>query len=67
MVKVWSLSLLMLPIGLASAFGGLIDKSSNYLYEGKPDASAVTEYKDGVDFTKSKAPRIVEFYSPYCG
>lgn len=40
---------------------------SQYLYDGKEENTAVVEYKDGVDFKSSKAPKVIVFYSPYCG
>jgi len=54
---------------LSFASGGTIKGTvpSNYLYEGKEENTAVVEYKEGVDFTSSTAPKLVVFYSPYCG
>lgn len=45
---------------------GKID-GGKYLYDGKEENTAVVEYKEGVDFKSSKAPKVIVFYSPYCG
>jgi hypothetical protein len=68
-MKAWSLFLLysVLPGAVDGARPTGFAIPSQFLYEGKEDASAVTEYKTGVDFMDSKAPKIVEFYSPFCG
>ena len=66
--KVWSLFLLLSLLWLGSVQGGAFKRGSgNYLYEGKDDATAVIEFKPGRDFKDSKAPKIVIFYSPFCG
>jgi hypothetical protein len=46
-------------VGLAAS-----DTTSEYLYKGDPDASAVIEHTAKTDFEKSSKPRLVEFYSP---
>jgi hypothetical protein len=67
-MKAWILFLLfsVLP---GAVDGAVVNKASRseFLYEGKEAATAVTEYKTGVDFMDSKAPKIVIFYSPFCG
>lgn len=68
MMKAWSL-LLLLSLLLGSGVQGVAFKQGAgfYLYEGKEDATAVIEFKPGRDFKDSKAPKIVIFYSPFCG
>jgi hypothetical protein len=68
-MKAWSLFLLFSVLPGRAVDGAVFNQASRseYLYEGKEDATAVTEYKTGVDFMDSKAPKIVEFYSPHCG
>ena len=39
--------------------------ADQYLY--LKDSSVVLEQVDDVDFEASTRPRVVEFYSPYCG
>jgi hypothetical protein len=51
----------------ALSSGRLVKGGSQYLYDGKEDNAVVTEYKEGVDMKSSKAPKVVVFYSPYCG
>ena len=58
------LTLLLLSVLVASVVASI---QSQYLYDGQKDATAVTEFKDGLDMASSKAPKIVVFYSPYCG
>ena len=38
-----------------------------YLYLDDPDSKAILEHTDQNDFEASTKPRVVEFYSPYCG
>ncbi|KAI2503325.1 Erv1 / Alr family [Fragilaria crotonensis] len=41
--------------------------SQDYLYANDETASAVIEHTSDHDFEKSSKPRLVEFYSPFCG
>jgi hypothetical protein len=52
---------------LTSAGRVMGSSTSQYLYDGKEENTAVVEYKEGIDFKSSKAPKVVVFYSPYCG
>lgn len=67
-MRAWSFFLALLLSCLPTrASGGLVKESTaQYLYDGKEN-TAVVEYKEGVDFKSSKAPKVVVFYSPYCG
>jgi hypothetical protein len=58
------LLLSLAPLATAARNIASMDK---YLYEGKEENTAVVEYKEGVDFKSSTAPKVVVFYSPYCG
>lgn len=40
---------------------------SNYLFDGKEENTVVVEYMEGVDFKSSAAPKVIVFYSPFCG
>jgi hypothetical protein len=67
MMKAWCLFLLI-SLLLGSVEGVAFKRGSGfYLYEGKEDAKAVIEFKPGRDFKDSTAPKIVIFYSPFCG
>lgn len=65
----YSFFLVLLFSCLAARTSARIVKGSTnqYLYDGKEENTAVVEYKEGVDFKSSKAPKVVVFYSPYCG
>mmetsp|Transcript_13550 Transcript_13550/g.22449 ORF Transcript_13550/g.22449 Transcript_13550/m.22449 type:complete len:947 (+) Transcript_13550:96-2936(+) len=62
-MKSWAftVSLWGLVVGLAAS------QSAEYLYKDDKDAGAVIEHTTTNDFEASKKPRLVEFYSPYCG
>lgn len=70
-MKVSSLLLVLLLSCLSqlTAFGAVIkgNIAGKYLYEGKEENTAVVEYMEGVDLKSSSAPKVVVFYSPYCG
>lgn len=66
-MKAWIRLFLAVLILVAVSFTSAATPSSQYLYDGKKENTAVIEYKEGVDFKSSTAPKIVVFYSPYCG
>jgi len=59
--------LLLSCLASLTSAGRVMGSTSQYLYDGKEENTAVVEYKEGVDFKSSKAPKVVVFYSPYCG
>jgi hypothetical protein len=59
--------LLLSCLAALTSAGRVKGSTSQYLYDGKEENTAVVEYKEGVDFKSSKAPKVVVFYSPYCG
>jgi hypothetical protein len=69
-MRAWNFVFVLLLSCLAAltSAGRVIGSStSQYLYDGKEENTAVVEYKEGIDFKSSKAPKVVVFYSPYCG
>jgi hypothetical protein len=61
MTKILVNSVLLLAF-LTSVFG-----SDQHLYLDDDNAKVILEQTDKVDFEASTKPRVVEFYSPYCG
>jgi hypothetical protein len=60
----WSFIVILVALSFAH---GAPAADPKYLYQGDKEASPIIEHTDTANFEDDKEPKVVEFYSPYCG